>query len=250
MQTLGCKVFFIGFNKCGTTSLHNWLKDAGIRSFHGGSDTIDCHTRILANIALGRPALDGLDQYDAYLDVRAVQEQFRALDRDYPGSKFVLNTRNVDRWIVSRLNHLNGGYVALMNLYYGVELSWSEWVARWRRQFTDHERVIDQHFGPRRDSAYLRFDVEADKPSLLAAFLGLENAADEPPRENVTPSKHFGLSGGRIVAFMETSRRALITARPRTDLAASRLPPSIPHSPWPVVRASPRAGKPARRAGR
>ena len=172
-------------------------------------DAIDSHTLILANIALGRPALDGLDQYDAYLDVRAVQEQFRVLDRDYPGSKFVFNTRNVDRWIVSRLNHLDGSYVTLMNFHYGVDLSWSEWVARWRRQFTDHENAINQHFGLRRDSDFLRFDVEADKPSVLAAFLDLENAADELPRENVTPSEHFGLSGGRIVAYTETSKAAL-----------------------------------------
>ena len=55
MQTSGCKVFFIGFNKCGTTSLHTWLVDAGIRSFHGGGSEIDHHAVILANVARGRP---------------------------------------------------------------------------------------------------------------------------------------------------------------------------------------------------
>jgi len=209
MQALGCKLFFIGFNKCGTTSLHRWLVDAGIRSFHGGGGEIDHHAVILANVARGRPALDGFDQYDAYLDVRAVQEQFRALDRDYPGSKFVLNTRNVDRWIVSRLNHLDGGYVSFMNLYYGVDLSWSEWAAIWRREFAEHEAAVDQHF-KLSGSPFLRFDIEADTPSDLAAFLCLQGAADDLPRENTTPtSQRFGFTGGRIVSLAETSEAVL-----------------------------------------
>jgi hypothetical protein len=114
---------------------------------------------------------------------------FRDLDAAYPGSRFVLNTRQVDGWLLSRLNHMNGTYVKFLNLYYRTELSAAEWVERWRQEFVEHEAAVHDHF-QRSQSPYLRFDVEADKPATLAAFLEIE-AADELPRKNMTKKRPF-----------------------------------------------------------
>jgi Sulfotransferase domain len=199
MPKLGFKLFFIGFNKCGTRSLHRYLTGCGINAYHGGAHA-DMHQAILINVVRGMPALSGVDDYDAYLDVRAIQSQFRHLDRDYPGSKFVFNVRDTNRWILSRLNHINGRYVDLMNLYYGLELSWTEWADRWRHEFAAHERAVTAHFRDR-PSDFLRFDVERDSPDALVAFIGVPppETRDELPRLGVTAKKHFAFDGDRIV---------------------------------------------------
>lgn len=178
------KVFFIGFNKCGTSSLHAWLCDAGVKAFHGGQDTGGVDVAIMINIAQGRPALEGVSGYDAYLDLRMLHQRFKDFDHDYPGSKFVLNTRPVDDWLRSRVNHLNGAYVAFTNLFHDVELTLSEWSDRWRRQFVEHEAAVAHHFEGRADQ-YARYDITTDRPADLAAFLGIA-AADELPLENIT----------------------------------------------------------------
>lgn len=195
---LDFKIFFIGFNKCGTRSLHKYFSDCGLDSYHGGVHA-DSHMAILLNISLGLPALEGFDSHDTYLDVGAVQSQFRSLDRDYPGSRFVFNVRNTDHWIVSRLNHIEGRYVDFMNLYYGINLSWQEWVDRWRLEFANHERAVAEHFQDRKD--FMRFDVDADRLSSLIRFIGADclKARDELPREGVTANKYYGLDGKQIV---------------------------------------------------
>jgi hypothetical protein len=190
-------VFFIGFNKCGTRSLAKYLSDSGAATYHGGVH-IDSHVSILLNIVRRTPCLQGFDQFDAYLDVGAIQSQFRQLDRDYPGSKFVLNTRDVDHWIISRLNHVDGRYVQFMNLFYGVDLTWTEWADRWRTEFIEHHRAVTSHFESR-PKDYLRFDIETDSIADLMAFLGVDYRAESLPREGVTGAPHYGLIGGRIV---------------------------------------------------
>src|SRR5262245_41193753 len=115
--------FFIGFNRCGTRSLHRWLCDAGVDAFHGGKDEAGRDVGIMLNLAQGRPALESFDGHEAYLDLRVLHQRFRDFDRDYPASRFILNTRDIDRWLVSRLNHIEGAYVDFMNLYYSLDLT-------------------------------------------------------------------------------------------------------------------------------
>lgn len=199
MPRLGFKLFFIGFNKCGTRSLHRYLSDCGIASYHGGGHP-DIHLGILVNVVRGVPALSRFDQHDAYLDVAAIQSQFRHLDHDYPGSKFVFNVRNTNRWLLSRLNHLDGRYVDLMNLSFGVELSWTEWADRWRREFAAHDCAVTEHFKDR-PTDFLRFDIERDSLAKLIAFIGAPSLEmrDELPHEGVTAANYYALDGDRIV---------------------------------------------------
>ena len=199
MPSLGFKLFFIGFNKCGTRSLHRHFSDCGLSSYHGGAHA-DLHMAVLLNVARGAPSLNGFDDHDVYLDVGAIQSQFRHLDRDYPGSKFVLNVRNPDRWILSRLNHLNGRYVEFMNLYYGVELTWQEWVDQWRHELAAHERAVTEHFKDR-PTDFIRFDVENDELATLIAFIGVPSLGtrDRLPRLGTTVTKYYGFDGSRIV---------------------------------------------------
>jgi hypothetical protein len=200
MPRLAFKVFVIGFNKCGTRSLHRYFSECGLDSCHGGAQSIDLSVRVLRNIVLGVPALQGLDHFDAYADIAAVQSQFRQFDCDYPGSRFIFNVRDIDRWILSRLNHLNGRNCEFLNLLYGLNLDWQEWVTRWRTEFAAHELAVAEHF-KHRPADLLRYDIEKDEPSRLAMFLGISGAAPDRalPQDGTTKAKHYVLDGKRFV---------------------------------------------------
>jgi len=54
-------------------------------------------------MAHNKKMLDGIDQYDCYTDIEHVQslsfpliEHYESLDKDYPNSLFILNTRPID----------------------------------------------------------------------------------------------------------------------------------------------------------
>lgn len=199
MPKLGFKVFVIGFNKCGTRSLHQYFRECGLASCHGGMHP-EVHIKILRNIVAGVPSLQGFDKYDACSDIAVIQSQFRHVDRDNPGSKFILNVRDTDRWILSRLNHLDGRYVEFMNLVFGLGLSWQEWVSRWRSEFMAHEFAVSEHFKDR-PADLLRYDIENDEPARLAAFLNAPGVVSREalPRAGTTETKYYALDGDRIV---------------------------------------------------
>ncbi len=96
------KVFNIGLNRAGTTSLTSALGTLGYRAVHHKHRGVRLYDRIVQNIRRGRRLLAGLeDEYDAFSDF-AGQNFFAALDRQYPGSKFILTTRELDAWLDSR----------------------------------------------------------------------------------------------------------------------------------------------------
>lgn len=200
MERLAFKVFVIGFNKCGTRSLHRYFSECGLDSCHGGAQSIDLTVRIVRNIALGVPALRGIDHFDAYADIPAVQSQFRQLDRDYPGSRFIFNVRDIDGWILSRLNHLDGRNCEFLNILHGLNLDWQEWANRWRAEFIAHERTVAEYFR-HRPGDLLRYDIENDEAPRLASFLDIAGVAQDRalPRDGTTKAKHYILDGRRFV---------------------------------------------------
>jgi hypothetical protein len=96
------KIFNVGLNRAGTTSLARALGQLGYRTLHYRFG----HERLFdiarTNLRAGRLAFAGLDRdYDAFSDF-AGQLLFRDLDRQYPGSKFILTTRALGAWLDSR----------------------------------------------------------------------------------------------------------------------------------------------------
>ena len=82
------KIFVIGFNKCGTRSIHNLFKDCNINSTHKA----DAH-----------PALELAVKYDAITDGKHLN--FQEYYYKYPDSLFILNTRPLQKWLMSRYKH-------------------------------------------------------------------------------------------------------------------------------------------------
>lgn len=88
------KVFAIGFNKTGTTSLTAILKRYGLSTNHHGG----WHFWTWKN------EYHNFNKYDAYTDGQ--QKDFRELEKKFPGSKYILNTRSLQSWLSSRWCHV------------------------------------------------------------------------------------------------------------------------------------------------
>ena len=105
-------VFVIGFNKTGTTSIHRLFQDNGIPSIHW--DQGNLAKKSLTNVLRGDRVFSGYDnKFNVFSDmffrtnnfVFEGNSLFRQMDKDYPGSLFIYNKRNIDDWVKSRINH-------------------------------------------------------------------------------------------------------------------------------------------------
>ncbi len=184
------RIFQIGYNKCGTRSLFRFLKKSGIPSVHFNKGMLALG--IEKNIGAGRKPLHEIDQFTAYTDMQFVAKHrvieavhhFRTLYQYYPNSYFILNTRDRDDWINSRLNHGAGGYperyrkgMKLKNIDAVVE----HWKADWDR----HHKDVEEFFADK-PGQLLVFTVGKDDPQRIVEFL-------KPDFD--TDAKHFGHEG-------------------------------------------------------
>lgn len=85
------KIFSIGFNKTGTSSLHALFLQLGYPSYHGVSWRSCCNHKLLT-------------AYDCFSDGKP--DDLSKLDAMFPGSKFILQVRDLESWIYSRLAHI------------------------------------------------------------------------------------------------------------------------------------------------
>lgn len=96
------KIFNIGLNRAGTSSLTQALRVLGYRAAHfriGEQRIVDL---VAENARAGRRLLHGPDAYyDAFADF-AAHSFVETLDAQYPGSRFILTVRALDDWLDSR----------------------------------------------------------------------------------------------------------------------------------------------------
>lgn len=102
-------VFVIGYNKTGSTALHCFFRDNGWPSIHWDGGRLA--QTMLTNAIQGHRLLRGYDhRFRVFSDMVFNTMDFRfeansmfpALDRQYPESYFVLNTRPEAAWLSSR----------------------------------------------------------------------------------------------------------------------------------------------------
>lgn len=81
------KIFYIGLSRTGTTSLHYILKELGFKSGHYIWPLLNNEWEVV-------------DNYDALGDT-PIPLIYKECDEKYPNSKFILTTRNKDKWLDS-----------------------------------------------------------------------------------------------------------------------------------------------------
>lgn len=191
------KVFFIGFNKCGTKTVTNFFRSNSYRSMHCRArpviydylprrlwltKTVSAARIIDENLKNNRPVLHGLPPYRVYSDLTNVRDgkvieacrHFKRLHAEYPQSYFVLNVRPVEKWIRSREAHDEGRFLKRYCQY--LQLDREEVKALWRKMFAEHCAEVTGHF---KDSPkFTVFDIESDSPHKLVDFLAADFKLD------------------------------------------------------------------------
>jgi len=108
------KIFGIGFQKTGTTTLRSAFEALGYSVKGGGRD-------LVKPLQKGDliPVYKVVDQYDSFED-HPWPLLYRDLDKKYPDSKFILTIRDDDKWLKSVVNHLGFLPDEMQTLTYGV----------------------------------------------------------------------------------------------------------------------------------
>tara|TARA_B100000579_G_scaffold437500_1_gene467095 strand:+ start:1420 stop:2079 length:660 start_codon:yes stop_codon:yes gene_type:complete len=192
------RIFQIGFNRCGTTTLIRFFQANGLKCLHWGRGTIAAG--IEAAYMEGKPLLSYIDGYFAYGDMEFVEveseskklfkkkpfrrlyknlpegkltpiyafERFSELDKQYPGSRFILNTRNVEDWINSRIRFLEKGYFYCKHgdRYHSSQ---EELNQCWRNHWNQHISDVKEYFSDR-PGDLLEFDLDKDGPEKITEF--------------------------------------------------------------------------------
>lgn len=95
------RIFCVGLNKTGTKSLARAFELLGLRALHDSrraTEALECAA------ARSLPLLTWIDDYDCYTDA-PFYRWYQQLDEQYPGSLFILNTRDDESWVTSRIRH-------------------------------------------------------------------------------------------------------------------------------------------------
>lgn len=163
------KVFCIGMNKTGTTSLHALFLMMGFRSFHGMYSDI---------VNMKNPHHSIFSEYDCFSD--GEMHDFIFLDQNFPGSKFILTTRQLDQWLISRIKHVqkrrNLGRTGWMREEFerNPDVALKNWITR-RQEY--HSKVFD--YFKNRANEFLAINICNSNGSdeylirKISAFLGV-----------------------------------------------------------------------------
>ena len=165
------KIFQIGFNKCGTSTLRHFLHKNGIASVHWDEGRLA--QRIFDNLAANKELLSGYEEFRAFGDMEFIDGSrflegyrlFRQFAAQYPDSVFILNTRDREQWIQSRFRHNDGSYAAMHKSFYGVG-SDEELAAIWRQEWERHHRGVLDFFRPG-EFRFFTWRIDDDLPRLL-----------------------------------------------------------------------------------
>lgn len=144
------RVVQIGFNKCGTRSFQRLFERAGhpvvqhkVRKPFRPSRK--AAYLIQQNLRAGRPVFAGMEDYVLYAGLIHQSEtesfeairHFREMLRDYPDTILILNVRDREDWIRSRLGHGRGELVQRVMRQRGVATA-EEVAELWRREWDAH----------------------------------------------------------------------------------------------------------------
>jgi hypothetical protein len=185
------------------------MRMLGYRTLHKGDD--ETSAKVDLAISRGMPPLDLIgSHFDAYFDVRAIVLRFAELDRWYPGSKFILTTRDVDGWLDSRERHVRANQQRVASGEYK-----GSWLTidreAWMAERSAHHEAVERYFADRPEGLLAMNIVGGDGWEELCSFLGRRPVPREPfPWENREGAGTYGQGPSTL---QQVRRRAASVAR-------------------------------------
>lgn len=163
------KFFQIGFNKCGTTFIARLFEMNDIPVVHWLEG--DLAEDIAYSKLTGRPPLQKwADNITAFTDMESVRflnmpiveafKEYEYLDAHFPGSVFLLNTRNMEDWIISRYMHRGGGYARACAQLLGVSVG--DLADIWKEDWYRHLRECRTYFDGRPE--FIEINIDEAEP--------------------------------------------------------------------------------------
>lgn len=186
LMTAQQKIFCVGLPKTGTTSLHVAAQILGLRSVHWPNDATT-----IRELRQGTYKLSVMEQCDLVSDI-PIPAIFPQLDRAFPGSKFILTTRDRDSWLRSQAKAGFNARTAepgsdrefYRTMLYGVNAYNEE---RFAWVYDEHHKLVERYFSGDRAGDLFTMDISKGGAEWegLCAFLGLP-VPDAPfPHSNV-----------------------------------------------------------------
>lgn len=164
------KVFCVGFQKTGTTSLNAALSGLGydVASYWGGHLKYPKLKAVYIEECLKLAA-----KCDAVEDM-PWPLLYRELDREFPGARFILTTRETDRWLKSICSHFGADPASLQMLTYGEAHPYPiGHEARYAAVYEAHNEAVRAYFRDR-PGDLLEMDLtKGDGWDKLCPFIGV-----------------------------------------------------------------------------
>jgi len=166
------KIWGLGLSRTGTSTLTYVLNEVGYNHIHYPTD-------------------DEMLSFnnDGASDIPVIPK-FKKLDTMFPNSKFILTTRDKEKWLQSMSTYLarkvnwnqSTRTLNIRELVYGdVWFNYSVY----ERSFDNHEKNIREYFKKRpNDLLVLNIVDGIDKPQKLFDFLGINKTMEEFPHRN------------------------------------------------------------------
>jgi hypothetical protein len=190
------KVFGIGFQKTGTTTLGLMFDKLGYR-LAGYNEFRHLAARESLNLAeVEALAIKVARGVDAAKDT-PWPILYRTLDRTFPGSKFIHVVRDSKAWINSAVKDFGAHSNALHQVIYGSPCPKgheADWVARYER----HNAEVRDYFADRPDDClFLSLESDLDV-ARICDFLGETHVAMSVPRANTRLKKKVKTAWWRL----------------------------------------------------
>lgn len=201
------KVFCIGANKTGTTSVEHVLRNLGLAVGNQAQAEMLIHDWARRDY---RRIIRYCQSAQAFQDVPfSLPGTFKVLDDAFPGSKFILTIRkSADEWFESMVrfhtkivgkgriptaddlrqyNYRYPGYVLdVLRLSYGADKSTLYNREVYVQYYEDHNSQVIEYFKARPDDLLVLNNEEPDAMERLVKFLGYQYTGQKMPHLNVS----------------------------------------------------------------
>jgi hypothetical protein len=200
MDSKSRKIFCIGFNKTGTTSLHKTFLSLGLTSEHSVKWT---------KISQIKPLETEYFKNQCYCD--GYRSDFVALDQEFPNSLFIFNDRNITQWLRSRVKQYlrfqetpspgraieskKYGWIA-KDFFSEPELS----ILKWLTEYKIYKHQVFTYFSTRKEFMTINVTEDSSYVHKVKSFLSqnsfeyIDSKDVNPIRENTLNESNYNSS--------------------------------------------------------
>lgn len=175
------KIFCIGFQKTGTTSLYAALESLGFRTAAVVGRDLTAQALRTEGAAL---CIETMQHYDATQDM-PWPLFYRELDAAFPGAKFILTIREPESWFRSIEGHFGDEPTALGAFTYGADAAAPTGCKdRYIETYTAHNEAVRRYFADRPDDLLEMDLAQGDGWTALCGFIDCETPETPFPARN------------------------------------------------------------------